>query len=433
MIRPIPLRRTLLLIGVATAVATSLVIAVLAGRAHLAWHLGKDLNQLPEAEVPLRMQQLVELGEPGMAVLAEALGSTQTTVARAAETALLEQLDRWKTMPVDVSSPKVAHLIRQLAIRSLQYGPRARAAAAGLATRALDWQNGGSSVDRAQLISDCAAILRAAGTDRLLTQPDELSGVFVESPQPSPPPCPSDELPAFRAKGLTPSDGTDSPAGRSAFLPGDDAPLDVAAGPSHPAAPQYDSVARPTEIPSKSPSETRKEDSRAPFDKPPARLDPPLSRPVPWDPRRAMPAASPTARRTNAEQPAQTVELSLQDDLSLMRRLHALHPEQSRAARSELVRRGFDARQLRMAEDLTNPDRNVRIRLARALPVICDVDVRPWLKTLANDEDAQVRLAAIAVIATLGAPESRSWLRRLLVTEQDPYVQQHLQQILKKL
>jgi hypothetical protein len=407
------------------------VIAVLAGQSYLAQHIGENLDQASESELPLRIQQLIELGDPGITALTEALNSDEARVAQAAEAALANQIRHWKSRDAAEASPRIAHLVRELAERLPQYRPRARASAGELAAQTLDWCPDGARVARAQFISDCALLVRAAAIDCNPTQPRN-SAVFMTGPQHSaPPPEPEDSYSAFLERPVTAPESTESPPrSESAPLLNDYQPPKMARSPSGlPSSPSPPVSARIETVPQTSP-ESPQDDAREMLEQPPAPLDPPLTRPVPWDPRRAKSAESSTARHLSANQADSIVELHCQDDLSLMRRLHASSPYDARAARSELTRRGFDARHLRMAEDLTNPDPGVRLHFAQTLPAIRDVDIRPWLRTLADDDDPQVRQAAIAVIATLGTPESQSWLRRLQLTEEDPRIQWQLNRLL---
>jgi hypothetical protein len=162
-------------------------------------------------------------------------------------------------------------------------------------------------------------------------------------------------------------------------------------------------------------------------DTPPARFEPALSRRIPWPPPRRRDPIDPPGRQMGGTLSHRAGALADQDELTVMRRLHSRDPQSVQLAREELTRRGFDDRHLRMAEDLTSPDPQVRLRFAQALPRIRDVDIRPWLKTLAEDEDPNVRLAAVAIIATSGLPESLTWLRQLDLRETDPRVRDQLQ------
>jgi len=428
---PPPIRRALPLTAIAASVAVVVVIAVLAGRSHLAQHVRESLDGASESELPLRIEQLVELGEPGVTALTDALNSDKTEVAQAAEAALLDQLDHWQTQDGDRASRKITHLVRELAKRSPQYNPRAQAAAGDLAMQALDWRPAESDVDRTRLIIDCAILLRAAANDGNVTQPGESSILGTVRPSLAAPPEPNDGSTTFFGHAATPLEPVESP-GESGSPPplNHGQPPKVARSP----LPSPDSppprVLAPSDTAPKATPESNEEENAETPECPPAPLNPPLTRPVPWDPRRAKPTTSGNLRLLSANQEDSIAELRTQDDLSLMRQLHSSISEDVEAARLELRRRGFDARHLRMAEDLTNLDPDVRMRFAQTLPAIRDVDIRPWLRVLTEDDDPQVRRSAIAVIATFGTAESRSWLRRLQLAEHDPQVQRHLDKIL---
>ncbi|MCP4028251.1 MAG: hypothetical protein GY736_18360, partial [Sphingomonas sp.] len=157
------MRQILITLGVGAIGAV--VLALLASPERLADHWGREWDGLPDAEIPARMRQLAELGDDGMAAVAEALGSERLTVAEAAEATLREQLDEWRELHVRQSAPKVSHLVRCLAKQSPDYGPKARRMAADLATRALLWPVDSGGPDRDRLVRDCDTLMRAAAND----------------------------------------------------------------------------------------------------------------------------------------------------------------------------------------------------------------------------------------------------------------------------
>ena len=98
-------------------------------------------------------------------ILVEGLASPRQRVAEAARQALLEQIDRWKTLSTAGSSPKLALLARELADRQSELGPAGRHDAAALAVVILHGPLDPGTVDTVEVISCCEKVLRAAQAD----------------------------------------------------------------------------------------------------------------------------------------------------------------------------------------------------------------------------------------------------------------------------
>ena len=114
--------------------------------------------------------------------------------------------------------------------------------------------------------------------------------------------------------------------------------------------------------------------------------------------------------------------------LDLMRQLQSKNPSAVAEARAELVRRGLTNIELRLAESLFDPDHKVRIELARRLPR-AGVDAVPWLLRLSRDEHPEVRLSAIAILATTGDPAVLNAIETLVQEDPDPRVRRQARRI----
>jgi hypothetical protein len=106
------------------------------------------------------------------------------------------------------------------------------------------------------------------------------------------------------------------------------------------------------------------------------------------------------ARHTASEASAGIRRAELFD---LVRDLRAADPRAA-AARAELLRRGLTEVDLELGRRLFDPDPEVRRQLVRALPALQSVDVAPWLLRLCQDEDPEVRAAAMALAGTTADP-----------------------------
>jgi hypothetical protein len=115
--------------------------------------------------------------------------------------------------------------------------------------------------------------------------------------------------------------------------------------------------------------------------------------------------------------------------VELMRRLATVGRQESADAEVELKRLGFRAKHLELARQLFDPDPAVRLRLARALPEVQDMDAAPWLLQLSADENADVRLAAIGLLATTSDPQLLARVQRIARNDSDPRVQRYAERM----
>jgi len=93
------------------------------------------------------------------------------------------------------------------------------------------------------------------------------------------------------------------------------------------------------------------------------------------------------------------------DLFDLVRQLRADDARTVAAARAELLRRGLTEVDLELGRRLFDPNPDVRRQLVRALPALQSVDPAPWLLRLCQDEDPEVRMAAMALAGTTGDPQ----------------------------
>lgn len=96
---------------------------------------------------------------------------------------------------------------------------------------------------------------------------------------------------------------------------------------------------------------------------------------------------------------------------------------QASAAAAELHRRGFSLREIEIGKHLTSPDAAERMKYTEQLPS-SGIAVKPWLLYLSSDPDAEVRRAAVAIMATSNDPELKAKLRELAITDADGIVRE---------
>jgi hypothetical protein len=113
---------------------------------------------------------------------------------------------------------------------------------------------------------------------------------------------------------------------------------------------------------------------------------------------------------------AVTEQLTLRN---LMDRLHDADPAVAEAAVEILVQRGFSTVEIDVARRIASPSVTERQQLVEDLPRIPGIDARPWLFWLAVDERADVRWAAMTLLATTADPATRARVRELAARDRD--------------
>lgn len=112
-------------------------------------------------------------------------------------------------------------------------------------------------------------------------------------------------------------------------------------------------------------------------------------------------------RGTQQSQLSPHVERQRLADLTLIELLKLWHDApiaHRRTIEHELKDRGITARQIEIGTGLTAPNATERLRWIEQLPRITGFDAKPWLLWLSQDSDAQVRLAALGMMATASDP-----------------------------
>ncbi len=400
-----------------TILAAAFVVATLAFFAQSWWtptdfllrQWGSELTDLPDDQVPLRLEQIAALESRGIPTLVEALHSDREIVADGALLHLERQLGQWELLSTADSTPEVARLAAELAGRSAQPGPYSARGNRLLATRILLWPVHRERANGEQLVADCETVLRAALPRKPIEGADDSQPNRHSETARS-------ELPRVEV---------------SSALPGGNLPVQLVSAPA--LAPREATITSPTA------SEPQ------PFvsPEPPRLLDehvtnqhlesnsPSYGEPTPADPRdrlqlrRQLPPPTTTV-------PSRARE-SLHDlsDLQVMRLLADEDPGVARDAVNELYRRGFQTPHIQIAKAMMDPDIGVRLRLVDGLPQQAGIDARPWLLWLSRDPAPAVRQAAIAVIATSREPALLDRLREMAREETDDQVLRVVRQVLR--
>jgi hypothetical protein len=125
----------------------------------------------------------------------------------------------------------------------------------------------------------------------------------------------------------------------------------------------------------------------------------------------------------------QTGALRGADPFDLMWQLQGTDEAAAARARAELQRRGCTEVHLELARRLFDPDPEVRRALARALPGLQSVDAAPWLLRLGRDDNAEVRLTAVTIMATTGDPAVLEQAEALARQDPDSRIREQVENI----
>ena len=398
------------------------LIALMAGlRGHfapmMAQHWRAKLSQADDGQVPVLLASVAELGEPGIPVLVEAFGSQRECVARAGKQILIEEVSRWELLPSPEASRRLAVLAESLAEGIDQFGPTARIDAAELATRILLWPLDDKSVDRGRVTQWCDRVLRVSSPERhLLDERDRSGGVtrllvggdsaeidgrnsqqgMAAAIEPHPP----NAVP----------DAATTKAGPAEEAPSQESPTIVRLSGEHPdnairlqvadvadgeAADRIgievsplEHIARLFSVGGTNAEETEGLSSLAEGGS--LRPDAPFPQEQPPNQSAESDPIADSLRRANT--------------ITVMRQLRSVDQYVASAAEAELTQRGFSAAHLELARRLCNPDPSVRKRVGRAALATPGVNPVPWLVELSRDDDPEVRLTAVTLMATTGEP-----------------------------
>ncbi|TWT55175.1 hypothetical protein Pla22_28300 [Rubripirellula amarantea] len=118
---------------------------------------------------------------------------------------------------------------------------------------------------------------------------------------------------------------------------------------------------------------------------------------------------------------------------SVMTWLLSEHEQLRSQAHLELLARGLSESQIEMAKSAVNPDVSVRLDFVHRVIRHPDVDPRPWLKLMTEDESREVLAEVISVLGTMPDQESAGFLRTLMVRHSsDPKIVARIRSVLER-
>ena len=412
----------IVLAGLAAAVAV-----VLRSGAHrpadlLAADIGRYLGSVPDERVGVELQQLAELNHVGLLAVADALGSERACVAQSAAATLQRLLKRWRALPRDESSMRVARLTRRLAQRAERWPSAARSVASDLALQVLNWPVDGRQVDRAALIADCEHVLRLQGTEvpQLATPASGSEAARPAQPPRVPRETPSEERVDVGAVAV--SDANGKPPVRASSVP----PLPLRWSPD--AEPQATEEWLPQRVPDPgrnaqepaSSGDAGPDPERVPALAPPAELEPDPAAVLQLAP--IQPLSGTVAPDAAADM---ETDMDTWSDLEVIRGLVERDPGRAADAELTLRQRGFRELDLALARKLASPDAATRRQLAENLTRLPTAAGR-WLIWLSQDTDPGVRSAAVSLMVTAQDPRLVRRLREMEASEPDDDIRDQL-------
>jgi len=386
----------------------------------------KSLATCEVDEIVPRLRRLVEMSPDGLERVTESLGSKREEVALGAVKVLDEYLTRWEHSPTYFARRNVSVVAAGMAEGISHYSPTIQDEAAKLAKRILRWPTDPRASNRVLLVSYCDAILQGAAKE---PKPTQLA--LYESRR-------NRQLPE-----KTKSASANHPLVESiAFeIPGGGLPIDLhTAGSESTTSIEGQSAEEgsgakimhrdPHEVTTLSPRRFKSHDAASVVE-----TDEHLSA-------EPHPLAGHGDRPTS--QPNRPARLHVDSDLltklwnepreltsfELLRLAQTGDDATSRRAWKEVQAREIPPKFLELGLHLTNPDPVVRRRWAQRLPSLPGIDAGPWLLALSDDEDADVRMTALVLMATTGDPRLLRRIEQLARNDREPQIQDQARRIL---
>lgn len=412
-------------------------------RRWLVTRLTADFDSLPRTEKLERLVELSELGEPAIDPLVQALLDDNSDVARTSYELLRGLQNEWTTLPRTEITRRHQRLVASLSDRAEQLPDHRSGWATGLIQQTL--------MQTVQLDDPASKELYGRANevlDRLLLSsrpgPSVLQAGSFESNVPVRLSVRAEPLPvvataATRWTDWPPSDPRPDLAPPNPVA--DDA-VDVPADFDRSRNSDRSRTSGNTDAPAGSGEPVERRDEASPS--PAVANDPPSVYRSSLSPLRSLEPgetvqlreiepARETSYQADQIQPVTRVvdsPMETYDDRSIFHWLASPHQVLREKARLELIRRGYDGSQIRLAAQLSAGDVETRLGVIDQLARSRSIDPRPWLLFLLDDSNRQVQLRAISVLATMDDPAIGTALRSRLNDQPDPIVAARLRRVL---
>lgn len=374
------------------------------------WHY--TLAIAPDDKISELLTELVDQDEAAIPALVLAMDLPRENVALPIRKTLQEQLTAWRKSPRPDADRRMARLATALSESVESFGPEAKMVAAEAVTEILRWNEEGDVKDRMNLLAACDRVLQicapkgSAVAEKLRAQESDAArnkhGLDIDA--------------HFAGISMQPQ--------KVAVLPGGgleiDTPQSAASTPVDPA-----SKAKTTTQDDFEPK--RLTNSQTAQSLP--TVDNPLRTASITDEGSATADANDsdggdrTARATRSAANRFASLLHNQSVVELCSMLHAEEPQILEGAAAELKRRGLSPRHVELGKHLTDPDPKQRRHWAELLPRMAGIDAKPWLLWMSHDQDADVRLAVVTLMATSGDPDMLNRVGQMGRDDDDPRIQ----------
>lgn len=318
-----------------------------------------ELEALESYRLAGKFDDWLARGNDGLHWTVTALANPRAGISQAAEQALLQEADSWKFRPRAEAAARILQIARSLATVANRLPAARRPLVRRLVERLATWPIEDVAAAR-ELTGACEAIvarLPPASAEELQLAEDEArtNRQLARATEPALPPLEAAPIPE-----LIPS------------------PL---------------MVAPPANLPP-----VEKEPRKGPTSsKPPRRFFVPRAKEVP-----IAEVPLPDENLKPLEPPRQPKDVTTWvrelADLEVMRLLHHADFGVRYTAEKDLDRRGYAREHLPLAKQLVHPDPRERQKLAEQLPRLTNIDPRPWLLQLAEDDDLDVRRTAAGIL-----------------------------------
>ena len=379
---------------------------------------GQQLAAAPDDEVENVIRRIAELDSAGTAVLAAALGSERECVAQAAKQEIFAQLEQWRRLSVGENASRLTELARALAEQVDHFNPAGQRDAADVAVRILDRPLMGSGIKTPELLAASEKVLRAG-----LSAKGEFSRI-KEARLPRPGVLAKEEsINAAELPGAGTPESSGQENGGLTSLSGDGSPgklISPTAEPGEEESQTADAAANQPWMLGRQ-DKSRQRASRIPDSAVAAEMEGPKGA-VPFS-LTGKSGQSPVRTAANVAggegERRLPASLAAEDAVGLIKDLNSEDDARAEAAEAELIGRGFTEAQIELARKLYDPDAAVRKKLVRELPGLQGVDTVPWLLELCRDAQSEVRLAAIALLATSSDPAVLDEVERIAGRDDD--------------
>ena len=392
----------------------------------LAERLAARITQVADSEVKIPLRQLAELDESALEQLVAASASERAAVARIARQIINEKMTALTVAAQYVSPAELASSASlvgsALAAHIHQFGPAGKHWAERITLMLIDMADQMPARPARVLLEDCSHVLSAIpprGPRLRTVAPNADPGLAANATSVTAPEPQLDSLTRVSEGTLDiwsreqPSKSTPAPGRLHQVLPRD---------------------LQPTKLPGQLPSSNL---SWVPNQRQQRQIA--SSAPTTTDVSSSLLASEQKGKTkqvidipTPEEMEQRVKQLRKLSSEALFLRLPLAGFYEAGLIRTALRERGFDDRELTLRERLNSPDTNQRRTLVDDVSQLPAAAARRLLRLLVEDENADVRFAALTALGTANAPELAEVARELAERDEDQRVAELASRLLKQ-